>query len=372
MENEIEKTEIIEKAGGLLPHTEDERDYEYHQLGGIFGGYTPKNEVLELPEYSTKNQGRFNDCTFNALAVQREITEKVPLSVKSVVCYARKQGYLTGDGYSDLRSGQKTALEFGLAEESLLPDVKSDWDSYSAETQLTDAIRANANTHRTKAFFKVTTKDEFLKALDDGYAIHCGMDWFTGYNMGGGLTAPWILPWAKGIGVGGHAICCVGYDLKKQLLKFKNSYGPDWGDRGHFYVRFQDWFGSNWPGYVGVDMDEDTFAQFLKSYEGKHVKSASSPVIYLIENGKKRAFPNEATFYAFGGVLGEKQTWQLVSQSLLDQTPNGEVMDIAQSPYWPALKSSWHVIQWLQFPGNFKLISDKIKAFGNGSGEEQS
>ena len=38
--------------------------------------------------------------------------------------------------------------------------------------------------------------------------------------------------------LGWHDVLCIGYNKKTGLLKFLNSWGPDWGDRGCFYLRF--------------------------------------------------------------------------------------------------------------------------------------
>ena len=37
---------------------------------------------------------------------------------------------------------------------------------------------------------------------------------------------------------GGHAICAVGYDNKKKLIKFKNSWSAQWGDNGYGYLSY--------------------------------------------------------------------------------------------------------------------------------------
>jgi C1A family cysteine protease len=38
--------------------------------------------------------------------------------------------------------------------------------------------------------------------------------------------------------VGGHAICLVGFDDDKKQLKFRNSWGSGWGDKGYFYISY--------------------------------------------------------------------------------------------------------------------------------------
>ena len=37
---------------------------------------------------------------------------------------------------------------------------------------------------------------------------------------------------------GGHAICAVGYDDKKKLIKFKNSWSTHWGNNGYDYISY--------------------------------------------------------------------------------------------------------------------------------------
>ena len=37
---------------------------------------------------------------------------------------------------------------------------------------------------------------------------------------------------------GGHAVCAVGYDDERKLVKFKNSWGKGWGDNGYGYLPY--------------------------------------------------------------------------------------------------------------------------------------
>ena len=39
--------------------------------------------------------------------------------------------------------------------------------------------------------------------------------------------------------LGGHAVCAVGYDNNTGLVKFKNSWGTGWGQKGYGYIPFQ-------------------------------------------------------------------------------------------------------------------------------------
>jgi C1A family cysteine protease len=38
---------------------------------------------------------------------------------------------------------------------------------------------------------------------------------------------------------GGHAVCAVGYSDESKKIKFKNSWGADWGKAGYGFVSYR-------------------------------------------------------------------------------------------------------------------------------------
>lgn len=360
------------QSNGIEPIKLEERSYRYQQLGGLEKPYQPKFKENEVKTLSTKDQGRRNTCSWNAYTVVREPQEGKVLSVRSIVTYARLKALLSGDGYSTLSNNNKGGSDFGVAEESLLPDNPNlGWEEYSNPKLLTPEVVANANSHRAdyRKTFYVKTIDEMIKAIDDGYLIEFGTDWRSSYNMSGGFSYPWILPWGKGTSVGGHAwvgkkyqdLIWSGNKVVDGLLKAQNSYSTGWGERGDFYVKFSDLIKAGVVGMVAVDLSDTQFADFVKSFEGKYVGHAYSKAIWKIEDGFKRAFPNPLVFKAFGGKTGLARNWTLVSRTLLDQVPDSADMDVAESPLWPVISDQWDVIQTLQDPQNFKYLEQKIK-----------
>jgi C1A family cysteine protease len=47
------------------------------------------------------------------------------------------------------------------------------------------------------------------------------------------------MPAARESILGGHAVCFVGFDDGKKLLKFKNHWGQNWGDKGYGYLSYE-------------------------------------------------------------------------------------------------------------------------------------
>ena len=80
---------------------------------------------------------------------------------------------------------------------------------------------------------QVFSLDAFLRALTR-YPISCGTVWYQSMfhpDTSGVLT----VDTKSGI-AGGHQYECVGYNVGTDRLKFANSWGTGWGDRGYFYM----------------------------------------------------------------------------------------------------------------------------------------
>ena len=52
----------------------------------------------------------------------------------------------------------------------------------------------------------------------------------------------------------GHAVCAIGYNDNKGLVKFKNSWGPDWGEKGYGYVDYNYIRDFMWDAWTSEDL----------------------------------------------------------------------------------------------------------------------
>src|SRR3990167_913465 len=328
---------FAERIGGkrymccMAEHVKDERDLGYSWIFNVLG-YVPKQRVVDIKTISIKDQGLTNTCVFQSATVQKEADEGVPLSARFLVTQAKKKGRITGNGFSSLRLGQQTLLEVGTCRQEMLTEDEQNWDAYSDPSKLSYCAELDADQRKNKSFAQVVTKDDWLHALENNRIIHTGMPWRSSYNRNGGLTSPYILTLGKGIPLGGHAFVCTGFDLNKNLYKFQNSYSESYGDKGNFYVYINDWHRSGYVGYVSVDAD--VLNPSAKFYEGKDVKSANDPKIYRIVEGKKRHFPDEATYFYFGGKFSPA-SYTMIAGSLLRVFPEGPPMSKSDVKFIP-------------------------------------
>jgi hypothetical protein len=200
--------------GGLIAAKKDLRDFQL-PLGYLFG-YTPQHQKWVIETMSIKDQYPNSTCTQVSATVQKEVEEKLVLSEESLTCAAKAARILSGNGFCSLREIQKIVQKAGIAEKNLLDNSQNNWDSYSDPSLLTQPIKDNAFNHRSSSYFACGSRDQKLKALDDGYVLHAGMTWYSGFNMGGGFNSPWLITKPVGYVVGGHAVAIIGYDLNYQ------------------------------------------------------------------------------------------------------------------------------------------------------------
>jgi len=169
------RTKITGRPLGLQKLPKDERDLN---LGFLwFGGYEPLHTRKEIKTLSVKLQ-RYNTCGWNSSTTGKEVDEDVKLSPRSLVIFGKEAGYISGDGFSNLRNNEKTVQKYGIAEERFLSESNGGWSDYSDSARLTPEARQNATTHRSETYWSITNIDGILKAIDDERIVKVGVKWY--------------------------------------------------------------------------------------------------------------------------------------------------------------------------------------------------
>ena len=106
------------------------------------------------------------------------------------------------------------------------------------------------------------------QALDLGQFIYTGSDNGNWVLTG---TKPYIYTLRTDWRIVGHCWCIVGYDNATQLFKVINSRWPTWGDKGYFYLRFED-IDKIFTKYCLIDKDDSQiFARFKRQQKAKQL-----------------------------------------------------------------------------------------------------
>jgi len=334
---------LVARGSGFVKQPKPEFDT------GIFGWfeYKPIGKGSGLKPISIKNQARINNCVYQSTIGAKEIDEGVELSVKSITIYAKIKRLLSGDGWSSTENGEKALRDFGACLEKDLPSNEEvGWERYSDTRQLTPALMEKAKEYRSQTFWSVMSEGAKLKLLDEKKPIKIAIDWFTGFNQGGGFKAPWIISKKVGVSVGGwHQFYAFEYNLNyygQKVYKCANSYSELWGDKGCFYVTFDYLRNNSHTATANLDIDRPV-ADIITQYAQMNVQGSKDKAIYHISMGKKRVYPDWRTFVAWDGYSNWFVT---IPQEDLDKVPTGEPMQFDSAPRRDLVENIDEPINW--------------------------
>lgn len=225
---------------GWIPDLPDQRDFPYARLIAVL---PPLPAQVDLRQYcsSVENQGKLGSCTACALVGNLEYLKKKTL--KKLIDFSKLFLYYnervirhtekTNSGAS-LRDGIKTLANAGDCLEFIWPyNVKKFAVKPSAEAY------KNALNYQITNYYRIQTIDEMKHTLSAGYPFVFGFAVYESFESKE-MKKTGIMPMPE-IGermVGGHAVCAVGYDNKKQYFIIRNSWGSGWGDCGYFYMPY--------------------------------------------------------------------------------------------------------------------------------------
>ena len=103
-----------------------------------------------------------------------------------------------------------------------------------------------------ESYYRIDTLNGLKLALIDGpvpIGVPCFYEIFFVANDG-------VVPYPSNPDeiYGGHAICAVGFDNNKQLIKFKNSWGTGWGEKGYGYLPYKYVSDFLWDAWAAKDL----------------------------------------------------------------------------------------------------------------------
>lgn len=219
---------------GCIKDKFDDRDY-------LMRAYLPLGKLPRKIDYTQKmspvrDQGDEGVCVGFAVATgMKEYQELldyqklVELSPRFVYSEAKKIDGMPGVEGTTIRAAMRVLKKLGVSQEKFWP-----YYPHQEDKPKTDA-KANAQKFRITTYARILDLNELRMSLAGKGPAVLGIEVYKGmFNAKAGLVP---IPKAREAALGGHAICAVGYDDKKELIKFKNSWGQ-WGDKGFGYLPY--------------------------------------------------------------------------------------------------------------------------------------
>lgn len=246
----------------LMKDPDDKRDFPF--LSSLTPDELKSGRLTSIPEIvdhsdlmsPVKNQGQLGSCVGFAVTAlkewqeqkehkeeveagkfdHREDEEYYDLSEAWVYWMSKKIDAWPNLEGTSIRYAMKVLNTIGVPSEKAWPYD----DKVKGEPKAWAKLVARWSLIST--YYRVNTLSELLMALVE-HPVAIGIACFEGIFFVD-ETGIVPMPSSSAYCYGGHAVCAVGYDQQRKLIKFKNSWGADWGDSGYGYLHY-DYVGAN-------------------------------------------------------------------------------------------------------------------------------
>lgn len=238
------------KGFGWIPDIPDARDFMYKAPPRVLAAPLPKRIDLRTTKKISpiKDQGDLGSCTANAINACIEFVERkqgqkfIPLS--RLYLYYNERVMINTvheDSGALIRDGIKSVNQVGVCSEAIWPyDISKFATKPPAKAERYDKY------HMVLRYERLTHDLQLLKAcLAEGYPFVFGFAVYSSFDRIGSTGLMPMPDLSRERVEGGHAVYGCGYDDEiifhtgqKGGFIIPNSWGPDWADKGYFYMPY--------------------------------------------------------------------------------------------------------------------------------------
>lgn len=202
----------------------------------------PRRKSLRAQMPPVYDQGQLGSCTANSIGAilefnelkQEEADAATPSRLFIYYNERAMEGTIPQDSGAEIRDGIKSVAQLGAPPETVWPYVIGKF----ARKPPAKAYRAGLK-HQAIRYARVAqTEMGIQNVLAAGYPISFGFTVYESFESDVGPDGIVPMPEPDESTVGGHAVVAIGYrQIRRQLyFECRNSWGPDWGDDGYFWL----------------------------------------------------------------------------------------------------------------------------------------
>ena len=229
---------------GWKPDFPDHRDMLFSAAAPIIPQSVDLRETCMMPEIF--NQGSLGSCTGNAISFMmgfNALNNNTVTPFASTLPFSRLFIYynerviedsVNQDSGAQIRDGLKTVANQGVCIETYYP---YDVDRFTIKPP--DEAYANGLLYKADQYRRINNanKLDMISCLLDKRPFVLGFSVYSSFeSQEVSDTGVVELPTKNESLMGGHCVCCVGYDLDSDRFICANSWGSDWGQDGYFTI----------------------------------------------------------------------------------------------------------------------------------------
>ena len=234
----------LRHLGGWRRDTPDHRDQRYMAIAPAMA-LPPRGDTSQF-DSPVEDQGPIGSCTAHAATSGMEVlypkllAKPAPQLSRLFIYYMARTVYEQvapgDDSGCEIRNVIKCLAKYGTCMETL-------WPYTNPEQQFAVApptpCQQDALNHQVLTYYRLTGLRQIQQCLASGYPVIGGFS-VPESAMDEHVAQDGIVhfPQPNEAFVGGHAVLFVGYDNTTRLVKFKNSWGSAWGQKGYGFLPY--------------------------------------------------------------------------------------------------------------------------------------
>ncbi len=206
-------------------------------------------------ELRVEDQGDIGSCTCNSGTTGIEylmLRDGARNELSRLYPYAKVRLLegtpLTEDSGAQIRDVMKVLSSYGSPFEAAWP-----YDAQKWTIDPPSSLDAEAGKHKLTFYYRCPTLMTIMASISQGYPVVGGFTCFESMFTDQVSRTGFIpMPRPDESTEGGHAVIFTGYNRSTRMLRFLNSWGTGWGERGFGYLPF---------GYVIGGLADDFWTQ---------------------------------------------------------------------------------------------------------------
>lgn len=238
--------EVHHQKFGWKPDVPDFRDYDYKSMRMKLEAPSKLPKLIDLRSNLSEvyDQGELGSCTGNAIAAALEFDrnkqklERFTPSRLFIYYNERvREGTVNEDAGAFIRTGIKSVANDGYCHETSWPYLIDKFKEKPVQQAYNEAKKFKA-----VSYFRIQTGNliQMKSCLAAGFPFVLGIALYESFYQADENNGVVSMPSSNLDNMlGGHCILCVGYNDATRKFIIRNSWGPNCGDKGHYYLPYE-------------------------------------------------------------------------------------------------------------------------------------